>query len=418
MRLSVCNQLESRDGTLSKDAKLKNLLIEQIDGKSTAIKRPGVENGFAGITAGVGQGIVSLDGSLYVITDDTLYIGGGGYGSGGGVQTIEPWRPEEEYEVDDEVSYDGSRWTSITSTRGVPPPSGWNEVSSGENWQQVSGAILPTSVTGGSFDYPAVEFGGKMWIIDAPQSTSYPFWNSTDLVSWTAVGSYPPTVSVSGLTVFSGKIWIWDSVNYAYSTNGVSWTEGSATGSGAGSAVMKDFDGVLCGLKYFNAGFTHYWIQSNDGIAFTETLTNLPTAGSVRRLVKLGGVFYAIPNGYNQTAAQNASTVIYSSTDGVTWTSLGSAWGISRRYYEVAVFSGKCYVIGGQDASGTLTNSVYSSSDMSTWNLESYTSSFTARNQPTALSYEGKFTILGGGGFTDAWQLTSSGISPPTSIPL
>lgn len=137
MRLSVCDQLESRDGTLSKDAKLKNLLIEQIDGKSTAIKRPGVENGFAGITAGVGQGIVSLDGSLYVITDDTLYIGGGGYGSGGGVQTIEPWRPEEEYEVDDEVSYDGSRWTSITSTRGVPPPSGWSLVSNSKTWVQL-----------------------------------------------------------------------------------------------------------------------------------------------------------------------------------------------------------------------------------------------------------------------------------------
>jgi len=55
---------------------------------------------------------------------------------------------------------------------------------------------------------------------------------------------------------------------------------------------------------------------------------------------------------------------------------------------------------------------------MVSWTLESYTASFTARVQAAALSYAGKFTLLGGVGFADAWQMSGSTPTPPAYIAL
>lgn len=75
MRLSVCDQLESRDGTLAKDSKLKNLLIETIDGNKTAIKRPGIEVDIYGVSGGgIGQGLVGLGDLPYSIVNDILIV--------------------------------------------------------------------------------------------------------------------------------------------------------------------------------------------------------------------------------------------------------------------------------------------------------------------------------------------------------
>lgn len=42
MRLNLCNSLESRDGTLVADAKLKNAVVENIEGALVVVKRPGI----------------------------------------------------------------------------------------------------------------------------------------------------------------------------------------------------------------------------------------------------------------------------------------------------------------------------------------------------------------------------------------
>lgn len=95
LRLPLAASLESRDGTLARDARMKNALAEVIEGDVWAIKRPGVANAtdVAG-GAAVGQGMVALNGKAYIVAGDKLYniaassvgSGGGGGGSSGWVQ--------------------------------------------------------------------------------------------------------------------------------------------------------------------------------------------------------------------------------------------------------------------------------------------------------------------------------------------
>lgn len=90
MRLTLCHPLESRDGTLNADSKMKNVVAENVEGELVAVKRPGVTNQ-SELPPGLAQGLFSLNGMAYSIVDDKLYGpftpgGGGGSGSSGWVQ--------------------------------------------------------------------------------------------------------------------------------------------------------------------------------------------------------------------------------------------------------------------------------------------------------------------------------------------
>lgn len=90
MRLPLCYPIESRDGTLNADSKMKNMVVENVEGELVAVKRPGVTNR-AELPPGLAQGLFSLNGMAYAIVDDKLYGpftpgGGGSSGSSGWVQ--------------------------------------------------------------------------------------------------------------------------------------------------------------------------------------------------------------------------------------------------------------------------------------------------------------------------------------------
>ena len=90
MRLSLCYPIESRDGTLNADSKLKNMVVENVEGEQVAVKRPGVTKQTE-LPPGLAQGLFSLNGMAYAIVDDKLYGpftpgGGGGSGPEGWVQ--------------------------------------------------------------------------------------------------------------------------------------------------------------------------------------------------------------------------------------------------------------------------------------------------------------------------------------------
>ena len=90
MRLKLCHPLESRDGTLNADSKMKNMVAKNVEGELIAVKRPGVTNATE-LAPGLAQGLFSLNGVAYGIVNDTLYGpftpgGGGGTGSAGWVQ--------------------------------------------------------------------------------------------------------------------------------------------------------------------------------------------------------------------------------------------------------------------------------------------------------------------------------------------
>ena len=78
-RIAIAASLESRDGTLARDARMKNMLRESIDGEAWAVKRPGVANAMDVAGGGVdvqSQGMIYLNNSLYVMAGDILYKAG------------------------------------------------------------------------------------------------------------------------------------------------------------------------------------------------------------------------------------------------------------------------------------------------------------------------------------------------------
>ena len=71
MRLKLTAPLHSRDGTLSKGAKMKNVLAEVKGDIVKAAKRPGAALLLSG-AAMTGQGAIGFSGALFVVSGDTL----------------------------------------------------------------------------------------------------------------------------------------------------------------------------------------------------------------------------------------------------------------------------------------------------------------------------------------------------------
>ena len=71
MRLKLTAPLQSRDGTLAKGAKMKNVLAEVKGDIVKAAKRPGAALLLSG-AAMAGQGAIGFSGALYVVSGDTL----------------------------------------------------------------------------------------------------------------------------------------------------------------------------------------------------------------------------------------------------------------------------------------------------------------------------------------------------------
>ena len=71
MRLKLTAPLQSRDGTLAKGAKMKNVLAEVEGDIVKAAKRPGAALLLSG-TAMKGQGAIGFSGALFVVSGDTL----------------------------------------------------------------------------------------------------------------------------------------------------------------------------------------------------------------------------------------------------------------------------------------------------------------------------------------------------------
>ena len=71
MRLKLTSPLHSRDGTLARGAKMKNVLAEVKGDIVKATKRPGAAVLLSGVGTN-GQGVVGFNGALFVISGDTL----------------------------------------------------------------------------------------------------------------------------------------------------------------------------------------------------------------------------------------------------------------------------------------------------------------------------------------------------------
>ncbi len=90
------------------------------------------------------------------------------------------------------------------------------------------------------------------------------------------------------------------------------------------------------------------------------------------------------------------SRAVYTSTDGITWPSLGLATGWTDRYNHSALtFNNKIWVMGGFSSSGNK-NDVYYSTDGVNYTQATAAAGWSARNMFTAVVYDGKMWVMGG----------------------
>jgi hypothetical protein len=72
MRLPLPNQLKTRDGTLEKDARLKNAFITKRGDKPEVNKRPGMAL-ISDIGETSGQGLFGYNGEAYAVVNDKFW---------------------------------------------------------------------------------------------------------------------------------------------------------------------------------------------------------------------------------------------------------------------------------------------------------------------------------------------------------
>jgi len=199
---------------------------------------------------------------------------------------------------------------------------------------------------------------GVLLLADAGQGIAKSTNNGT---SWTAVGA-PPTYTNVGF--YTGTAWVAASTGFYVSTNdGTSWAlqgsttagysvQGLAYGVGSGASGQGRVVGVG---QQDSSGNPQVWYVNGQGGTGTYTRAQVNTSGKPLNGVAFGGgLFVAVGNG----------GTIFTSTDGVSWTSRTS--GTTNNLNAVAYSStlGMFVAVG---ASGT----ILTSTDGTTWTSRS-----------------------------------------------
>ena len=141
MRLPLCYPIESRDGTLNADSKMKNMVVENVEGELIAVKRPGVTKRTE-LPSGLAQGLFSLNGLAYenvtfAIIGDKLFLYDSDFSFSGGFSLASGksllFNSNETYGYDDEV-YVPDETTGVlvkfyalspSANKGIPGDTGW-----------------------------------------------------------------------------------------------------------------------------------------------------------------------------------------------------------------------------------------------------------------------------------------------------
>ena len=198
MRLPLCYPIESRDGTLNADSKLKNMVVENVEGEMVAVKRPGVTLA-SELAPGLAQGLFSLNGVSYAIVDDRLTIGSSGPLPVGASWSLHTpvisgnWNPSNSYEIGDEVAEpdpDTGLWdvwyAVAPNTNSYPPASSL--------WSKTQPGIYRYSGVIGGYTGPATadfESAGYLCWAGAPinrnpgTGSNYSVFKRVDIVSAT-----------------------------------------------------------------------------------------------------------------------------------------------------------------------------------------------------------------------------------------
>lgn len=378
MRLPLSSFLESRDGSLAKDAGMKNAVAEVVDGQRLVVKRPGITGASEVVAGGLAQGMVDLNGVVYSVTNDVLWalpvVPASAGGSGGSV---------------------------------FPGMTGWDE----ENEE------LPIPIPTETFGFANITlFNGNYYAWDL--SLNDTMYISSDLNTWTPVDiSANPNKASGASAVFLSRVYVSDHLNgngdFYYFTNGSDWATAQFSSDITSPDQLIPLSGTLYAL-YKVAANNFGW--STTGAAWIEFSHNLPASGSRRfRYVSFLNKLWAFPT-------ETTHVSVYSSSDAVTWTLEAADWGLGKRInFDLVVNGDSLYLIGGSNSNGLgISTVVYVTTDGITWTAVDSPSAYPGRLRPVAISSGTSVLSFGGVNVGNEskqiWRLDVS--SAPAGIPL
>ena len=283
---------------------------------------------------------------------------------------------------------------------------------------------LPTAVTATRYSTrtngtQVIAFNNKLWLIGGSGAgLKNDVWSSSDGVAWieeTAAAEFPARFQHQ-VEVFNGKLWIIGGLTdtgtgYANdvwsSSDGVSWTEVTTSGpifSPRHQHQLVDFGNKLWligGVDDNNVLKNDIW-SSSDGVNWSEVTTSgtIFTPRGRHQAVAFNGKLCVIGGYFDPGTVFTNYNDVWCSSDGVTWNEDTASAGFSaRNNHQVEVFNNKLWVIGGQSDTGSVSD-VWSSSDGVAWVEETAAAEFPAFFLYQAVVFNNKLWNIG----DDAWS--------------
>jgi len=356
--------LQSRDGTIAKDALLRNGFVE-VNGKELSVfKRPGLYLWGTGTGTGAGQGMtdfIDADGQqrLFVAQGGTLFAGAGlvpsatvsnvfGSGSYGDLQSgsggSSPLIRSNLFQFGGKLWSIGSQAQASNSRFTV------HYTDDGTNW------TLHTDV--------------------AVNTTGYPYSGAGISVCVHKVSGVPrvyvigPDSSITG----TGQDKVW------YTEDMVTWTLATSSAGleianrGTRPMVVSHTDGKMYAFHYNTAGTQDQIFSSTDGVTWTSVFNGFINGGAARQIryipISLNGNLYTVA-GYDATVTYHTK-IFYSQDNGVTWGELGTnVLPENIHDHNVVVIAGIPYIVGYLNGSSpNYRQRIYrGSADLTTWTL-------------------------------------------------
>lgn len=384
IRLKVTAPLESRDGTLAKDARMKNMIAEKKGDVIKAIKRPGIGNASAPVS-GPAQGLIYMNGMIYGVVNDVLF----GVAGSSSQQPQADWvkmstaLPFCEFSMLNRI-FEINGKLFVTYGRYV--------------YVSTNGADWTVYLTN-SYYYAASKIGNRLFsYVDADlsnyiygQSHSWRYWTLTaDGGAWTQHGG-----GVGGTD--DGAVFYTNGVpnygNYGFPSTSSSGCEFNG--------AIHFFDGYLSG------GDSISHITTYDGYSFYRENADCPIRYfPYNRVVVFDNKIWAV--GVGDTAKE-----VWNSTNGTNWTQVTAdcrvpfLTPISIFPPSLVVFGGELLIIGA--------DAVYASTDGATWTAKNYKTRWSAREGTIVFVFGGDLFVIGGTlpgsrgvGFYEVWKLPAS----------
>jgi len=223
---------------------------------------------------------------------------------------------------------------------------------------------------------------------------------SPDGTTWTARTPGDTTVTLMSVAWSGTRFIVTNTTNTSVwaSTDGITWTRvfGAALVSGAATRYT-----AYLGSRFISVGTTGFIQTSTEGLTWRASNEVQYTVSTVTRLLKLGGVYYALTNGG-----------VFQSSDGITFSAVREI--PSSNTARGVAYSGSAWIIICATASNGFPAAVFKSTDGTTWaksaDLFTPTSTSSVTINFTDCEYANGNFILGASSVVVAGARVSGGV--------